>query len=208
MAQCTLDGDDIASCCQQSGGKVVPKVMEPDPADIGLLERPTPAVANGVLMWMAAVNRPVDGVDVSIVAILLPPQVKAVPLYVMWTKVGLTGSLWSLILPNLLGDAFSIFLLRQFFLTIPKEYVDAARIDGCGEWSVLARVIVPMARPGVAAAAIFSFFYAWNDYFGPVQAFPPASPARTRSLPRDRRSGSRAAVSSAFATQARPALTA
>jgi len=105
---------------------------------------------------------------VVIVAMLLPPQVKAVPLYVMWTKIGLTGSLWPLILPNLLGDAFSIFLLRQFFLTIPKEYVDAARIDGCGEWSVLARVIVPMARPGVAAAAIFSFFYAWNDYFGPL----------------------------------------
>ena len=51
MAQGALDGDDIASCCNQSGGKVVPKVMEPDPADTGLLERPTPAVANRVLMW-------------------------------------------------------------------------------------------------------------------------------------------------------------
>ena len=82
-----------------------------------------------------------------IVAMLLPPQVTAVPLYVMWTELGLTGSLWPLILPNLLGDAFSIFLLRQFFLTIPKEYADAARIDGCGEWGVLLRVMVPMAGP-------------------------------------------------------------
>jgi multiple sugar transport system permease protein len=103
-----------------------------------------------------------------IVAMLLPPQVTAVPLYVMWTQLGLTGSLWPLILPNLLGDAFSIFLLRQFFLTIPKEYADAARIDGCGEWGVLFRVVVPMARPGIAAAGIFLFFHAWNDYFGPL----------------------------------------
>ena len=103
-----------------------------------------------------------------IVAMLLPPQVTAVPLYVMWSDLGLTGSLWPLILPNLLGDAFSIFLLRQFFLTIPKEYADAARIDGCGEWGVLMRVIVPMARPGIAAAGIFLFFHAWNDYFGPL----------------------------------------
>jgi multiple sugar transport system permease protein len=103
-----------------------------------------------------------------IVAMLLPPQVTIVPLYIMWSKLGLTGTLWPLILPNLLGDAFSIFLLRQFFLTIPSEYADAARIDGNGELGVLLRVIVPMAKPGIAAAGIFSFFHAWNDYFGPL----------------------------------------
>ena len=103
-----------------------------------------------------------------IVAMLLPPQVTAIPVYVMWSELHLTGTLWPLILPNLLGDAFSIFLLRQFFLTIPKEYADAARIDGCSEWGVLMRVIVPMARPGISAAAIFMFFNAWNDYYGPL----------------------------------------
>jgi multiple sugar transport system permease protein len=103
-----------------------------------------------------------------IVAMLLPPQVTAVPIYVMWAKLGLTGSLMPLILPNLLGDAFSIFLLRQFFLTIPKEYADAARIDGNGEWGVLWRVIIPMAKPGIAATAIFLFFHSWNDYYGPL----------------------------------------
>ena len=103
-----------------------------------------------------------------IVAMLLPPQVTAIPVYVMWSQMGLTGSLWPLILPNLLGDAFSIFLLRQFFLTIPKEYADAARIDGCSEWGVLMRIIVPMAKPGISAAAIFMFFNAWNDYYGPL----------------------------------------
>jgi multiple sugar transport system permease protein len=103
-----------------------------------------------------------------IVTMLLPPQVTAVPVYVMWSHLHLTGTLWPLILPNLLGDAFSIFLLRQFFLTIPKEYGDAARMDGAGEWRVLWSVIVPMARPGIASAAIFMFFNSWNDYYGPL----------------------------------------
>ena len=103
-----------------------------------------------------------------IVAMLLPPQVTIVPVYVMFAKLGLTGTLWPLILPNLFGDAFSIFLLRQFFLTIPTAYADAARIDGNGEWGVLWRVMVPMTKPGIASAAIFLFFNSWNDYFGPL----------------------------------------
>ncbi|GIG56440.1 sugar ABC transporter permease [Longispora fulva] len=99
---------------------------------------------------------------------MLPPQVVTVPLYLMWAKVGLTGTLWPLIIPMLLGDAFSIFLLRQFLLTIPDEYLDAARVDGCGEWKTLLRVVLPMAKPGIAATAMFQFFYAWNDYYGPL----------------------------------------
>jgi len=103
-----------------------------------------------------------------VVAMLLPPQVTAVPIYVLWSQLHLTGTLWPLILPNLLGDAFSIFLMRQFFLTLPPEFADAARVDGCGEWGVLFRVVLPMARPGIAAAAIFMFFNSWNDYYGPL----------------------------------------
>jgi multiple sugar transport system permease protein len=98
---------------------------------------------------------------------LLPPQITTVPLYLMWARYHLTGTLWPLILPCLLGDAFTVFLLRQFMLTIPDEYLDAARVDGAGEWRTLLRVVVPMARPGIAAAAMFEFFYCWNDYFGP-----------------------------------------
>ena len=99
---------------------------------------------------------------------MLPPQVVTVPLYLMWANWGLTGTLWPLILPMLLGDAFSIFLLRQFLVTIPDEYLDAARVDGCGEWRTLIKVVLPMARPGIAAVAMFQFFYAWNDYYGPL----------------------------------------
>jgi multiple sugar transport system permease protein len=99
---------------------------------------------------------------------MLPPQVVTVPLYLMWARYGLTGSLAPLIIPMLFGDAFCIFLLRQFLLTIPTDYLDAARVDGCGEWRTLLRVVVPMARPGIAAAGLFQFFYAWNDYYGPL----------------------------------------
>jgi multiple sugar transport system permease protein len=105
---------------------------------------------------------------VIICMMMLPPQVVTVPLYLMWANAGLTGTLWPLILPMLAGDAFSIFLLRQFLLTIPDDYLDAARIDGCTEWQVLRRVVLPMARPGIAATAIFQFFFAWNDFYGPL----------------------------------------
>ncbi|MFB7664477.1 carbohydrate ABC transporter permease [Kitasatospora sp. NPDC056138] len=99
---------------------------------------------------------------------MLPPQVTVIPMYLFWAKqLHLTGSLWPLIIPMAFGDAFSVFLLRQFLLTIPKEYVEAARIDGCGELRTLLRVVLPMARPAVAAVALFQFFYCWNDYFGP-----------------------------------------
>ncbi|GAB3977851.1 carbohydrate ABC transporter permease [Actinoallomurus acanthiterrae] len=103
-----------------------------------------------------------------ITTMMLPPQVTIVPLYILWARFQLTGTLWPLILPLLFGDAFSIFLLRQFLLTIPKEYTDAARVDGCGEFRAMIRVILPMARPAIAAVALFQFFYAWNDYFGPL----------------------------------------
>lgn len=105
---------------------------------------------------------------VVLMMMMLPPQVTQVPIYVMWTRLHMTGTLWPLILPNLLGDAFSIFLLRQFFLTIPQEYSDAARVDGCGEWRILLKVIIPMAKPGIAATAMFMFFFCWNDYYGPL----------------------------------------
>jgi multiple sugar transport system permease protein len=103
-----------------------------------------------------------------ICVMMLPPQVVTVPLYLMWARYHLTGSLWPLIIPALFGDAFCIFLLRQFLLTIPSEYLDAARVDGCGEWRTLLKVVLPMARPGIAAAALFQFFFCWNDYYGPL----------------------------------------
>jgi multiple sugar transport system permease protein len=105
---------------------------------------------------------------VVLIAMMLPPQVTVIPVYVMWAKLHLVGTLWPLILPNLLGDAFSIFLLRQFFLTIPEEYLDAARVDGCGEFRILTTVVLRLAKPAIAAVALFSFLFCFNDFFGPL----------------------------------------
>jgi multiple sugar transport system permease protein len=105
---------------------------------------------------------------VVLIALILPPQVTVVPLYVMWAKLGLVGSLWPLIIPNWFGDAFAIFLLRQFFLTIPEEYLDAARVDGCGELRILTTVVLRLAKPAIAAVAVFSILYTWNDFFLPL----------------------------------------
>jgi multiple sugar transport system permease protein len=105
---------------------------------------------------------------IVLVALMLPPQVSVVPLYVMWAKLHLVGTLWPLIIPNFLGDAFSIFLLRQFFLTIPEEYLDAARVDGCGELRILFTVVTRLARPAIAAVGLFSFLYTFNDFFLPL----------------------------------------
>jgi multiple sugar transport system permease protein len=99
---------------------------------------------------------------------MLPPQVIIVPMYLLWTnQLHLTGTIWPLVIPMAFGDAFSIFLLRQFLLTIPKEYLDAAKVDGCGEFTTLRRVVLPMIKPAVSAVALFQFFYCWNDFFGP-----------------------------------------
>lgn len=105
---------------------------------------------------------------VVLIALMLPPQVAVVPLYVMWAKLELVGTLWPLIIPVWLGDAFAIFLLRQFFLTIPEEYLDAARVDGCGEFRIMTTVVVRLAKPAIAAVALFSVLYCFNDFFLPL----------------------------------------
>jgi multiple sugar transport system permease protein len=103
-----------------------------------------------------------------LIAMILPVQITVIPVYVLFSKLHLIGSLWPLIIPNFLGDAFSIFLLRQFFLTIPEEYSDAARVDGCGELRILVSVFLRLAKPAIAAVALFSVLYTWNDFFLPL----------------------------------------
>ncbi|MFF3493518.1 carbohydrate ABC transporter permease [Streptomyces sp. NPDC002795] len=108
---------------------------------------------------------------------MLPPQVIVIPMYLVWAQqFHLSGTLWPLIIPMAFGDAYSIFLLRQFLLTIPKEYIESAKVDGCGELRTLLKIVVPMAKPGIAAVALFQFFYCWNDYFGP-QIYAAQNPA-------------------------------
>ena len=91
-----------------------------------------------------------------------------IPLYVMWAKLHLIGSLWPLIVPNWFGDAFTIFLLRQFFMTIPQDYLDAARVDGAGEFRILVSIVLRLAKPAIVAVALFSASTCFNDYFLPL----------------------------------------
>ena len=91
-----------------------------------------------------------------------------VPRFLVIRELGLYDSLGALIVPKFFGEAFYIFLLRQFFLTLPQEMIEAARVDGCSEWGVLWRVVLPLSRPALAAVALLEFISAWNDYGGPL----------------------------------------
>jgi multiple sugar transport system permease protein len=134
-------------------------------ATVGLVVSSVPvAYALACLRWR---GRNVAFVAV-LVSMMLPPQVTVIPVYVMFAHLHLVGTIWPLIIPNWFGDAFSIFLLRQFFLTIPPEYADAARIDGCGEFRIMLQVVARLAKPAIAAVALFSFLLCWNDFWGPL----------------------------------------
>jgi multiple sugar transport system permease protein len=121
--------------------------------------------------------------------LMLPTQVTSVSLYILWAKqfhdwtgIHFIGTLRPLIIPSFFGDAFSIFLLRQFFMTIPKELTDAMRVDGGGELQILLRVIVPLAKPALAAVALFNFIYAWNDFYGPLVYLAQSPRSQTLSI--------------------------
>ena len=99
---------------------------------------------------------------------LLPWHVTMIPRFLLLRELGLYNTLGALIVPTFLGDAFSIFLLRQFFLTIPEELSEAARLDGCSEWGIFWRIMLPLARPALATVALFQFIASWNDFNGPL----------------------------------------
>jgi len=99
---------------------------------------------------------------------MLPGQVTMIPVYILFSKLGWINSYRPLIVPALFGNAFFIFLLRQFFRTISTELDDSARIDGCGYFSTLWRIIMPLSKPALATVAIFSFMANYNDFFGPL----------------------------------------
>jgi len=100
---------------------------------------------------------------------MLPMQVTMIPLFVLFKNFGWLNTFKPLIIPAFFGGgAFNIFLLRQFFLTIPRELFDAARIDGCSEWRIYWNIVIPLAKPALATVAILTFMMTWNDFFGPL----------------------------------------
>ncbi|MDA8218448.1 MAG: carbohydrate ABC transporter permease [Dehalococcoidales bacterium] len=99
---------------------------------------------------------------------MVPMAVRLVPLFLIFKQMGWISTFYPLILPHWFGTAFYIFLMRQFFMGIPNDLTDAARIDGCSEIGIWWRVVLPLSRPVLAAVAIFSFQYVWNDFMGPL----------------------------------------
>lgn len=101
--------------------------------------------------------------------LLLPPEVTLIPQFIMFRSVGLLDTLTALILPSFLATSvFSIFLMRQFFLTIPRDLDEAAMIDGAGTLRILWQILVPLVKPGITTVALFSFLYHWNDFIRPL----------------------------------------
>ena len=106
---------------------------------------------------------------VVLATMMLPAQVTLIPLYIIYKNIGWLNTFYPFIVPAFLGGgAFYIFLLRQFFMTIPVELEDAARIDGCNAWRIFAQIFLPLSKPALATVGIFSFIGGWNDYFGPL----------------------------------------
>ncbi len=105
---------------------------------------------------------------IVLATLMLPSQVLTISLYDIYRKLGWIDTFLPLMIPKLFGSAFEIFLFRQFFLSLPRDLDDAARIDGCGSLRVYWHVILPQARPALIVAAIFSFLGSWSDVWGPV----------------------------------------
>jgi multiple sugar transport system permease protein len=99
---------------------------------------------------------------------MVPYQVTLIPLFALYSRLGWTGTFKPLIVPYWLGVPFYIFLLRQFFRGIPEDLSAAARIDGCTEFGIYARIIMPLAKPALAATALFMFLFQWGDFLNPL----------------------------------------
>jgi multiple sugar transport system permease protein len=105
---------------------------------------------------------------VLVATIILPPQVTSIPTYALFYKLGWIGSWLPLIIPQFFSNAYNVFLLRQYFMTIPRESEESAKIDGAGPIRIFFSIMLPQAVPALIAVGLFHFFFAWNDFFGPL----------------------------------------
>lgn len=105
---------------------------------------------------------------VMLATLMLPPQVTLLPVFLIFRALGWVDTFLPLIVPAFFGNAFTIFLLRQFLRTLPKELFDAARLDGCTEWQILWRLVAPLSQPALATVALFAFVWSWTDFMSPL----------------------------------------
>ncbi|MHB0856426.1 MAG: carbohydrate ABC transporter permease [Anaerolineae bacterium] len=105
---------------------------------------------------------------ITLSTMMIPYPVTLIPMYLLFSKIGWVNTFLPLIVPNFLGTAFFIFLMRQFFMTVPMELSYAAKVDGASEFGIYSRIILPLAKPALATVALFTFLYCWNDFLGPL----------------------------------------
>ncbi len=105
---------------------------------------------------------------VLLATMMLPSVVTMIPVYLIFRSLGWVNTFLPLVVPTWFGNAFYIFLLRQFFMTIPRDFEEAARIDGANTWQILTRIMLPLAKPALATVTIFTFMGVWNDFMGPL----------------------------------------
>ena len=137
----------------------------------------SPRFFNYVEVWyvvpFARFRFPLRGLlfGLALATLMLPREVTIIPLYLMFREVGWIDTLYPLWVPYWFATgagAFTIFLMRQFFMTIPYEYDQAAQIDGASSWWIFWRIILPLSKPALATAMIFAFLSHWNDFWGPL----------------------------------------
>jgi multiple sugar transport system permease protein len=102
------------------------------------------------------------------ITLMLPPQILVIPQYILFNKLGWVNSYAPLIIPRFFGNPFFIFLIMQFMRGIPSELLEAAEIDGCSRAGIFFRIMLPLVQPALITAAIFSFYWTWEDFFGPL----------------------------------------
>ncbi len=105
---------------------------------------------------------------IMLATMMIPFPAVMIPTYFIFKSLGLIGTLAPLWLPACFGGAFNVFLLRQFFMQIPNELSEAARLDGLGHWGIFWRIVIPLSRPALAVVALFHSIYVWNDFIGPL----------------------------------------
>ncbi|MCX7766072.1 MAG: carbohydrate ABC transporter permease [Candidatus Sumerlaeia bacterium] len=105
---------------------------------------------------------------VMLSTMMLPPQVTMIPVFLIYKHLGLVNTLKALFVPSFFGTAFFIFMLRQFFLTIPKDLEEAAKIDGSGYGRIFLSIMLPLIKPALLGVIVFQFMWAWNDFVNPL----------------------------------------
>jgi len=112
--------------------------------------------------------------QIILISLMIPPQVTLIPLFVMVSKMGLVNSYWAIILPAIVS-IFGVFLMRQTFQSFPDELLDAARIDGLGDFAIFWRIVLPLSRPALAALGIITFLGSWTNLLWPLVVLNDAS---------------------------------